>query len=384
MKGKYGLLLLRCHTRLGMLYVYSYLFIGLLGVLVYYLPSEIVVNGAYKKHSLKSIYIYYFIILFILGLIAGFRADTVGDDTHVYSDVFRRAVYGQSVKTISAHHLNMESGFIWLAKCVSKFTDSRVLFFFMVAFITNAGIIYFFHNNFDFPMLPIQTYIALQYLTTLNVMRQYLAISIVLVSFVLYEKKKYLKFCIVFWIAFMFHKSSFLLLPYLAISKAKNKRKIVLWFEAILITGGVLLLNKDNLYTVLKFVRYGRLIYSKYLRPSENGLGIIKYIYLIILLGGVLVFFIFPKDLDDKFYVFYFMSVFATIFAFLAQRYTIVSRVAESYLIFIDLLFAYIFCVLFKKVKGKQLAYLVVYIILLIPLIRYSYGYTYQVYDRFW
>ena len=368
------------YTGIAMVYIFSYFLISLLGVIEIFFPNKLTIKSIFKKYTIKSICFYYATIIIILSLIAAFRADSVGADTISYSDVFLRAVDGQSIEVISFHHLNMEEGFIWFAKFVAKFTSSRTLFFFVVSCITNSGIIYFIHNNARSPVLPIQTYVALQYLTTLNIMRQYLAISLVLISFVKFEKKKTSLAIILYVVAFLLHNSVILLLPYLFFKIIRNKRKLVLYSDFLLAIGGVLLLNRSVLYRVLTILGRGHFINSKYLGAAENNLGIIKYVYLAILLMGVGIYYSFPRKLNDKYYLCLVMASFATVFSFLAERYTLISRVSESYLIFIDILFAYSLEIVLKDAKSRQLAYLVASFVLVIPLIRYASGYIYRIY----
>ena len=198
-------------------------FIGiiLLAILLAYIAD--------KKDSKKIL----FFSILVLSLLSGFRGVSVGVDTKSYYYAFLNG-FPNSWQF-------EETGFRIISNFLIAVFHSPRFLFVLYAFITNYLII---NRLWDFRKkgslsLMFILYTFIFYIETLNIMRQFLAISIIFYSTKLLDNKKYVCFFIVVLMMSFIHQSSllalFILLVYLW-DKLKLKHKILLFFPIILVS----------------------------------------------------------------------------------------------------------------------------------------------------
>ena len=152
-----------------------------------------------KEHSIGLCIIYFFILTFI----SGCRASTVGTDTQAYLNLFlinNDYLYG---------YANQEILFKYLCKIIGYFTADPQWLLIVCAAITTFGVIFFSYHNSKNIALSIFLYIALYfYFFSMNGVRQFVAIGILLVASEFARRRKIIPFVLLIVIAVGFHNTS--------------------------------------------------------------------------------------------------------------------------------------------------------------------------------
>ena len=202
-----------------------------------------------KNFALNRIVFISLIVLF--SLFAGFRNFGIGVDTNVYiMRYFYQAEVISSAKDFFISDFNGDKGFLFLA-CVSHFfcKDPQfflvciALFIYSFTFFAAAKI---FQNEKKFSwMLFLFIWLFTLFHESLNAMRQYCAMSILLLSFVFLWNNKWLKALVLVIPAYFFHSSSIVFLIvfffYMLSFTSKQKRIILTCF---FILAGIILTVK--------------------------------------------------------------------------------------------------------------------------------------------
>lgn len=193
--------------------------------------SSVLMLGAQKflEKNIKSIgYIFSFLGILVLTILAARRSSYVGTDTLMYSNFFTEAIHS-SFKNY--FHLlsdfGVEPGFILFNFLISKFTSS-VIFYqgicsFFIETIIWCGLIEFKKKS----TLALEwiVFCLLFYGNTLNIMRQSIALAITFFAYALWSNKRNKYSILLVLIAMTFHKSAVIVFIVLIIGRYLFTRK---------------------------------------------------------------------------------------------------------------------------------------------------------------
>lgn len=175
-----------------------------------------------------------FIILSILpfSFVAGFRADHIGIDTSLnYLPTYRQLASPNSdPATIISQKYT--SGFGHLMFFFSRFTLDPTPFLLFVAILTNALIILAIHRQSKHPLLSLTLYfLSGAFFLSLNGMRQFFSLSLVLFSLSFFQTGRPLAFLFFVLLASSIHSTSilFLLLLPLRLFKLTPNRVLIIF-----------------------------------------------------------------------------------------------------------------------------------------------------------
>ncbi len=146
------------------------------------------------------------VLILLYTIICGFRGENVGLDTLPYVEMY---------KVVKADGLiRLELGFSWLIKLSSNISDSPTVMFILSNLIIYILILTTLWNKRAIGSFPIAILILSMsvFPSSMNIMRQYIAIAILFYSSKYLEDSQYLKFIIGVSIASLFHISSVLFL----------------------------------------------------------------------------------------------------------------------------------------------------------------------------
>lgn len=206
-----------------------------------------------------------FLLLAILtaSFLSGFRAATVGFDTQIYVNFCTNI--GRGIWSP-----NVELSFQYILKALLLLWNDSQWVLLVFALATNALIIYRFWTlrklgSFSWMVLM---YLVIYYLSTMNIMRQYIAIAIIFYSTLFLDKKKYIHYLIFTAFACMLHTTALLgfsLFPIYVLFSTEDKkvRKCVIIACFALIPVAIVACR-------FLFQHY----YSKYLAESNNSIGL--------------------------------------------------------------------------------------------------------------
>ncbi|MCM0582954.1 EpsG family protein [Weissella diestrammenae] len=166
-------------------------------------------------------------------LFAGLRGGEVGTDTGTYQGVFEnRSMY-------------MEPGFVWLQNTVAQLGLNFDGFKVVVSALTIAPILWVIRQLSPYKLFSLYLFIAMYlYLYSFNIMRQYLAMSVVVISVYILAKMllsrlwQYTMFAITAYLAFNFHRSSIIFIPFLFLATIKTsfrQRQMLLWVALLIL-----------------------------------------------------------------------------------------------------------------------------------------------------
>jgi hypothetical protein len=160
------------------------------------------------------------------------------------------------------------------------FVFSSFLLYFSLCFIIKR-------KNYCYSMI---FYILLFfYFKSFNIIRQQIAVSFIICAITVLEDKKYIKFVLSMFFAFMFHVSALFILPFLLFKNLKFRRRIVLITITIL---GIIILFRFNFLIIalsiseklgLKYARYMNSEFFTSKTPLGSGLGVFANIFVSLL-----------------------------------------------------------------------------------------------------
>lgn len=208
--------------------------------LIGFAVSVLLIALSEKKHW-KIFFLCSVVALLVPCLIAGLRADHIGTDVEVYiKPLIRAASEADSIKDYYAaqwlvgsrprYVMKFEYGFSFLIYCITKLTGSQVAVLFVIsALIITPVFIALAKNRKNAPVwLGMLVFYLLFYNATLNMLRQWIAMSLILLAFQFLLEKKYWPTILLSCATLLFHYSAVIVLPiyviYWLLSRGRHYR----------------------------------------------------------------------------------------------------------------------------------------------------------------
>lgn len=172
----------------------------------------------------------FYLCMLILCFLASFRSSIVGNDTQSYIYIFEQSA------DYLANGSRFEIGYVYFNYLLSKITSEP-----QYVFIICSLVIYYSYSRFiwkysKMPWLSLLLFFLLTFGSTVNIMRQMLAISILLWSVDFVIQKKPLLFVATIALATLFHNTAFLFAPIWLLSKLQLNRRTALLMTVIALT----------------------------------------------------------------------------------------------------------------------------------------------------
>lgn len=184
------------------------------------------------KLDLYSLF-FSFMSIFIPSIVAGMRF-YVGTDYHMYVN----AIFKNIAHNNSMFMTHLEWGYTTLNFVISRFTDNEHVMLFIVSFITTFFVYLALYNYRKYTSISMGMliYMFLYYQTSFNLMRQYLALSIVLYAFTLILNGRYKKSIIYIMLATTFHYSAIISLSLIGLYKVNFSKKSIIYYTLIAVS----------------------------------------------------------------------------------------------------------------------------------------------------
>lgn len=234
-----------------------------------------------------------------LSLFAAVRGLTVGTDINIYG---YRYFYSASYYSNIISYINFYGGeqlYFVLNYIIYSLTQNiHVLFFVFQFFIALVVYNIAYREKENGAMwLYIFSYLMLWFNSSLNILRQSMAIFVILYAFKYIENKKYFKYIIFVLIASLFHKSALLCLvfPILSILSNSKNQKIYL---ALIVLATLIVYN--YLDYIIIFAQNNLSFFQKYVSYLSNGEANINWYFAavkLIMLTGIIMF---SKKVENK------------------------------------------------------------------------------------
>lgn len=158
----------------------------------------------------------------LLALVAGVRNNTVGIDTFQYYKNFKVI---SNLSFLEFGSMRYEYGFSLVCKLLSYISSNPQILILVTSIFTNFCVMRFLYLNSKNVAFSVYTYILLNYyFSYMNIMRQAIAIAIILLFFEYLKKDEKAKFIIGVILASLFHFSAIVCLSFLFLEKIKYKK----------------------------------------------------------------------------------------------------------------------------------------------------------------
>ncbi len=292
------------------MWIYYVLFALILG-LGYFLCE-------YKPSQAKKI-TYFIIMGLVLTLVVGLRYG-IGYDYFTYGKIF------DEIKALSFAKLftgtTYEIGFALLCKMISLFTSSYLAFYLIFALCTIGPLMVFLYR-YQYGWLMLFAYATMGlYYGSMNMMRQYLAATIVLWSLEFIQKKKFVPYLLIILLAASMHKSALIMIPVFFLALIPINWKTLTAYGVGVV---VLLCTSDYIISwVTQYVYQSYNLQSIYMQPTTLLYAISPAVFMVIAL--VLKNKLLAKDAGNKVYLNLIIYYFITYL--MLAKYLIVQRLS--------------------------------------------------------
>lgn len=183
----------------------------------------------YNKEQFKVSSFFAIMGIITISLLAGARAPSIGRDINIYvTYAFNRINNYDSIMQVFQNH-SLEIGYELLIYLCTRISSNVHFLHFVSSIIITSGfysfVKYFANDNKYSIYYGMMTYSLIYFNTSLNIVRQFIALSIFLFSIKYLFQKKHLKFLIFVLLATQFHKSAILGIAILVLYRILNTKK---------------------------------------------------------------------------------------------------------------------------------------------------------------
>lgn len=272
-----------------------YLFVFLISSLFFFIAK--------KSNNKKTCLILEIMGLFVLSLLAGLRSNTIGTDVNVYvASIYNICAKGTSISEV-LKYFNVETGYVAFTKLFTTLGLSFSTFLFAIEFFILAfsfyGIKRIFKNSYITGFL---IFLLLFYNRSLNIVRQSMAISLIIFSIPYLIEKKYFKYLACIVMAYFFHKTAvFFIFAIIFAKYCKNDMKNnILFFIGTVITSVVILFGFDKIINIMASIGLVSTKYTFYLSNFVNSAFSISFIDLFLVTVLIVAYLFYKKVFDKK------------------------------------------------------------------------------------
>ncbi len=261
-----------------LIYIFSFLLNILIGLLIF--------KGKALNKSDKAKKWYLYLTVIQLTVLAGFRGYYVGFDTDSYTEIFNRiAVSNYSVLNTETW---LEIGFVIYCKLISLFGGNAQCMIFLSSAIINISVCRFIYKySIDVFMSVYLLMCFPYYYYSFDIIRYFIAISIILFFYKYIVERRFIATCIVIIFASTFHSGAIFLFAFYFLYKFKlNAVNTIITVPIIVIVG----LSFSELYIFFFSIGdvFGRYIYDSYWFGGSSGGYVTAIMYVVILILGII------------------------------------------------------------------------------------------------
>lgn len=242
---------------------------------------------------------YLMVVFSAMTIIAGFRATSVGIDSENYAYSFSY-IYENGIEGVSNLTYKYELGYLVLTYLLSRIYSLPALLFLTIACTTYglfARTIYKYSKDVVMSSFLFAIYF---FPSTMNTMRQYLALSIILAAIPFIEKKKPINYLLVILLASTFHNTAILFAVFVvfALKKIHISTKVVAIASIVSIAS---LYFFDQLLSL--FLRYFNQ-YERFMSSIKySGQSSIDYFWITFYIVVALIYYFYAKNNENKYKV---------------------------------------------------------------------------------
>lgn len=302
-----------------------------------------------------------------LVLISGLRSYSVGVDTLSYMGFYDMSRYLSFDRIINGT-FGVENGYLYYNKMLNFISESPQFMLIINALVITTGILYFIYKNSPNVTLSVYLYITLYYFAvSLNIMRQFIALSIFLIALEQLKKNRWLTYIIIIYLSSLIHESALICLPVVFIHYLKPTIKNMIWIFCVAIGSTIFVYINPSIVSILSG-SYSRYVETTYFEANQVGGTIIIWIVQIAMYFSTIYILKSKKhilgDRDKKLmFLSAIMILISVCIGLIGTKIFILSRMIYSFDIFMIILIPLI---IKYTIKEKKLALIAVYLVLLV------------------
>ena len=309
------------------------------------------------------------------------RADSVGMDTSSYSMVYKMFAEGKSITSVESFATTIEYGYLLFTQMITRLFHSRFVFFLINGIIIYGCYLKYIHKYSCDLVMSVMLFTSLFFTSTFNVMRQYVAVGVLLIALIRFKKRKYISTALLFVASFLVHQSTLIFFPLFVLFLIPNKGHKILFIEIGIVFTFAVIRIPVIFDRMLVLFNYGRLRNGIHFKASDSS-GIMAWLYLLIVFVGVVVSLMKKEKEDEEEFAFNLITAsVGTGFALLAKYNEMFARAGVGYIFFIVLLIPQIVNTLFKGKRNRMIVKGVIYLALLFAMYITGKSYEYSVYS---
>ena len=273
-----------------------------------------------------------FMLLSAIQLIVliGFRGIDVGTDTYNVAATLKRVVTDTMLPN-DIHWLGVP--YVCFLKLIGFFiTDNYVLLNLILGSITIIFLYKSIWDNSENKTLSLFIFLSTCLLyQMMNQSRQQLAIMVIFYAYKFIKNRNFTKYLFFVLLAFCFHKSAIIMLPFYFIANSKiDKKNICIYF----IIGALILLMGEHVEQLLLMTDYGATYINSGMYDDSS-----KAIYNLIVRVCLLLFpFLINKESIKKYSILYNLCIWCVITQFITYRVYAFGRITTYFFVFFILL----------------------------------------------
>nr|WP_225360238.1 EpsG family protein [Secundilactobacillus mixtipabuli] len=294
---------------------------------------------------------YYFTAIMHLSLLLGLRSYTVGTDTPSYVSFY--------IHQANNFNQNGSAIYIFLEKIVWRFVGNNYHgWLFVISFITILLIMLSFSNfsrQYNFIFLNLYIYISFFfYFESFNIQRQFLAISVTMLSVSLLDRRKWFISFLLIIIAVGIHSTAIVMFAAFLIKFIKkNKRNFIIVSACSM--GSALSLNILNLIFSRLFIHYE--IYNDVTSlSSKGGSFFLGFFVFVMLLVGIYISNILDES-EASFLVF--LTAIGSVLYMVGMKSQLIVRIANYFIVYAALSLPLINFEISKRFVQKRVVFLI-------------------------
>lgn len=328
--------------------MYIYLCVFAISILLCYFCEKIAFPAIEQKTLSKLWFVILLVLIALLpSILGGVRDYSIGTDIRVYGNTWFYLSRSSS-NLLSLLKLASESSigalYATFNFIVSRFTDNPHWFYFWYCFVENLIVLIALRENRKLISTTSgwATYLLLFYNLNFNMLRQGMALVILLLGFKYIREEKFLKFILVVLFAYLFHSTAIIaLLVYIIYLIIAHKNNANNWVQMslIYICSIIFILSFESISQFLLNAGILSARYAIYLNSDNAATGRSYIFYLFIFIVCILS----VKSEKDTIFNFFEIITFICISFSILVKISYLSRVIDYFSIYLCFGIPYIF-----------------------------------------
>lgn len=281
----------------------------------------------YKKPLSKGFYVS--IIGTLMFFLFAFRAKEIGIDTQVYYSDFS---FINATPFFKLSNLRMEIGFVYLVKVLGLFSTNPQILLVVSGLIITGSVSTFIYKYSTNVRVSLLLFVFLMFMFSyMNIMRQAIAISILLLSFRHLLKGNNFTYFIYIIIASTFHIAAIFMIPIIFLAKLKIDFKTIIIILSTIVVMFFIFTPALTLFFKV-FPKYS--YYLDNIDGNSNYFGaLIDFIFYSSIFIAAFIFYDYENQTRFDI-IFIWMFILQIFFQMFTMKMTVVNRVGQIYAIF--------------------------------------------------